>query len=474
MKESGVTKRRQQIKYFVGDLLTGNVAFFLFDIMRFHLLQSDYTGENIWRYVFCEKLILEQLLFPILMCGVFWLSGYYNQPLGKSRLQELQTTFFSAIINTAIIYFSLLINDGSGYRTLGYEMLAFLFVILFVCCYPARIVLTQKALKNFREHQWNLKTLIIGNSEIAHRTANGLLSKSSRVSYEICGFTRIPGETDFAGAEEPYELNQIREICKKCDIDNLIIIPQTIDDKKILTLLYHLFPLNVSIRIAPDTFSFVTSSIKLKDIYGEPFVEITSPAISESSKNIKRTFDVLISVIMLTVFSPLYGIIALMVRNSSKGSVIYRQERIGWKQRPFVIYKFRTMIDDAEKHGPELSSQNDDRITGVGKFLRKYRLDELPQFWNVVKGDMSIVGPRPERRYYIEKIIGEAPYYTLVWRVRPGITSWGMVKYGYASSVKEMVERTRYDLIYLSNMSLTLDLKILIYTIKTVAVGKGI
>ena len=302
-----------------------------------------------------------------------------------------------------------------------------------------------------------------------------MMTKSSRVSYEICGFVRIPGETD--GKEETgevFELNRIREICQTYKVDNIIVIPQNIDEKKILSLLYHLFPLDVSIRIAPDTFSFVTSSIRLKDIFGEPFVDITSPAISESSKNLKRSFDVLISLLLITAFSPLFLVIAIMVKSSSPGQVIFCQERIGWKQRPFIMYKFRTMVEGAEKNGPELSSKEDIRITKIGKFLRRYRLDELPQFWNVVKGDMSIVGPRPERRYYIEKIIKEAPYYALVCQVRPGITSWGMVKYGYASCVMQMVERTRYDLIYLSNMSLTLDLKILIYTVKTVISGKGV
>lgn len=475
MRESGVTKRKQQIKYFVGDLLTGNIAFFLFNIVRFNLLHYDSTIGSVWRYVFSDKLLLEQLIVPFVICGVFWLSGYYNQPLGKSRLQELSTTFFSAIINAFIIYFGLLINDVTRQRSLDYEMLLMLFLILFVCSYSVRIVLTQSALKKFRERHWRLKTLIVGNSETAHMTALNLLSKSSRVSYEILGFVRIPGETDCKEeTDQVFELNCIKEICLNRNVDNLIIIPQAIDEKKVLSLLYHLFPLNVSIRIAPDTFSFVTSAIRLKDIYGEPFVDITTPAISESSKNLKRSLDVLISLSVMIVFSPLFIVIALIVKIGSPGEVIFRQERIGWKQRPFIMYKFRTMIDDAEKNGPELSSRNDGRITSVGKFLRRYRLDELPQFWNVVKGDMSIVGPRPERRYYIEKIIKDAPYYALVCQVRPGITSWGMVKYGYASYVKQMVERTRYDLIYLSNMSLTLDIKILIYTIKTVFSGKGV
>lgn len=474
MKEPGISKRRQRARYLVGDLLTGNVAFFLFNLFRFYLFHANSQSEDVWGYVFSCKLIVEQATVPLMMCGVFWLSGYYNLPFGKSRLQELQTTVCSVGLNTAIIYMLFLINDGSVDRSINYELIAVLFGILFICCYIVRITITLTTSRYFRKHQWEFRVLIIGSSATGRRAAKRLLEGPSRVSYHIFGYVSIPGESDSRDGEDVYLLENIQELCDKFSIDHLIIAPQSMDDNKILNLLYHLYPLNISIRIAPDTFSILTSSIRLNDIYGEPFVEIASPAISEASKNIKRTFDVVVSALALTVFSPLYLVIAVMVKMSSPGKIIFSQERIGRKQRPFRIYKFRSMTEDAEKDGPQLSSDSDTRITKVGKTLRKYRLDELPQFWNVLIGDMSIVGPRPERRHYIEMIMRKAPYYALVCQVRPGITSWGMVKYGYASNVTQMVERTRYDLIYLSNMSLSLDLKILIYTVRTVVCGRGI
>ena len=292
--------------------------------------------------------------------------------------------------------------------------------------------------------------------------------------YHVSGFIEIPGETSVKDDFLVLPYDKFDKVYKEMNINQVILAPENFSDKKVISLLSTLFPLEIPVKISPDTFSYITSAIRLKDIFGEPFIDLTGPSISEASKNIKRTFDVAFSFFTLLILSPLYGALSLLVKLSSKGPIFYCQERIGRHQIPFKIYKFRSMIVEAESNGPQLSSENDNRITKIGKWMRKYRLDELPQFWNVLKGEMSIVGPRPEREFYIKQIVKEAPYYTLVCQVRPGITSWGMVKYGYASSVKQMVERTRYDLLYLANMSLSLDCKILIYTFRTVFGGKGV
>lgn len=176
----------------------------------------------------------------------------------------------------------------------------------------------------------------------------------------------------------------------------------------------------------------------------------------------------------IILFFPLFAYLAYRVKKDSQGNIVFKQERIGYMGKPFMIYKFRTMYTNSETDTPRLSDEDDDRVTPFGRFMRKYRLDELPQFWNVLKGDMSLVGPRPERKYFIEQIVQKAPYYYLMHNVRPGITSLGMVKYGYAKNVDEMIERLAYDVLYYENMSLLFDLKILVYTIKTVVTGKGI
>ena len=256
-------------------------------------------------------------------------------------------------------------------------------------------------------------------------------------------------------------------------IDELVLAAETEDDKKQLTILYSLYHYKLPIKVLADKLSML-SQVKIKTIRGIPLVNVTENNLSSVEKNIKFVMDKVLSVLVLLILSPMYLYIAWRVKKDSPGPVFFRQERIGYMGKPFYIYKFRTMYIDAEDNGPLLSSEKDKRITPFGHFLRKYRLDEFPQFWNVLKGDMSIVGPRPERKYFIDQIVKKAPYYYLLHNVKPGITSLGMVKYGYANDVDKMIERLRYDILYYENMSLVLDITILIYTVKTVFTGKGI
>lgn len=472
------SKTLQQIRYLIADLFATELAFWVFNIVRFYLLEAEHSiGGSLWDYIGSAKLVLEQCIVPPCLLFIYWLSGYYNNPLIRSRLQEFSVTFFTAWINTIIIYLVLLINDQTGQRKINYEMIIILFGLLFFCTYSLRWAITEFTLSQYRKEKWHRRVLIIGNSKVSRKVAKHLVSSNKAEGYVVCGFVSIPGENDVKnamGTTPVVPFNRIENAIKEYEVDQVILAPENHDDKKVMKLLSVLFPLKIPVKISPDTFSFVTSSIRMKDIYAEPFVDLTGPAISEASKNIKRSFDVSMSLFIMLALSPLYLVLALIVKFSSPGGIFYSQERIGRYQRPFNIYKFRTMVQDAEKEGPQLSSSDDPRVTPIGKWMRKYRFDELPQFFNVLKGEMSIVGPRPEREFYIKQIVEKAPYYTLVCQVRPGITSWGMVKYGYASTVTQMVERTRYDLIYLANMSLSVDMKILIYTIKTVIGGEGV
>ncbi|MBN1108347.1 MAG: sugar transferase [Bacteroidales bacterium] len=202
-------------------------------------------------------------------------------------------------------------------------------------------------------------------------------------------------------------------------------------------------------------------------ISGKPENKFTHSAI-------KAVFDIVFSLLFLIVLSPFLLILSFLIFISGKGPVIYSQDRIGKDGKPFSIYKFRSMVYDAEKGGPMLAGANGEKVTRIGSFIRKYRVDEIPNLINVLKGDMSLVGPRPERQYYIDQIVKEAPEYLELQLVKPGVTSWGQVKYGYASTVDEMIERLRYDLYYMKNRSLWFDIRIIFYTVGTVLRGKGV
>ncbi|MDE5997424.1 MAG: sugar transferase, partial [Muribaculaceae bacterium] len=334
-----------------------------------------------------------------------------------------------------------------------------------------RIIVINIQITHFKSRDWKYTAVIVGNSEKAHFLASKLFESKAVISYNIESFFKIPGEREFS--DDALDIEELSDFCRVHKIDQIILAPEKSDEDNVLNLLYRLFPIGKPIKLSPDTINFMTSSIQLKDIYGYPLVDLTHSSMSESEKNIKRTIDVIVSFITLLVLSPLFLYLAIRVKSDSKGPVFYRQERIGLKERPFQIIKFRTMRTNAEDSGPQLSSDDDPRVTKAGKIMRKYRLDELPQFWNVLKGEMSIVGPRPERKFFINKIIEKAPYYTLLYQTRPGITSWGMVKYGYASHIDEMVERSKYDLLYISNMSILVDFKIMLYTVMTILEGRG-
>lgn len=462
----------ERLKLVLTDWISANVAFMLINLLRCYDAIGYFASlDEIYDFIFQTKLIIEQLLVPLALLAVYWLSGFYNNPFGKSRFYELLNTALVSAITTILIHLAFLTNDQMSDISANLVQILLIFLILFITTFSGRLIIIDSQIRHFKNRDWKYCAVIVGNSNKAHELARQINESKSVVSHSIEGFFRIPEEED--SGQEALDLDRLEDFCRSRHIDHIILAPQKSDEDRILNLLYRLFPLGKPIKLSPDTINFVTSSISLQDIYGFPLVDLTHSSMSESEKNIKRTLDVIVSAIMLVLLSPVYLILALWIKSESEGDVFYTQERIGWKERPFRIIKFRTMKMDAEADGPQLSSDDDPRVTKSGRIMRKYRLDELPQFWNVLKGEMSLVGPRPERKYFINKIMQIAPFYALLYQTRPGITSWGMVKYGYASRIEEMVERSKFDLLYISNMSLLVDLKIMLYTILTIMEGKG-
>lgn len=468
--------KRQRAKYVVGDFFSTNLACLLFNVVRYYFdsqIAADYG--SLTRFLSSPMVVVGQAVFPLVLLGVYYLSGYYNGVFLKSRLKEFVTTATTALVGMIIIFFVAIVNDHIAGRAFAYELMLLLFGILFVPVYLVRYSITRVATRKIHNREWSFNTLIVGTSVTATKLEQRLREMKKSMGFNVVGYVQIlDGELDRELNLPVYKISEIEEVCARLNIKNLIVIPHRHGIKATMSLVNSLLPLDCPIYISPDLYQLLTSKVRISNVVGEPLVDISRTQMSPSTRNLKRVSDVVISFFTLLLISPLLLVIAILVKCDSRGPVFYRQQRIGYHKKPFYIYKFRSMKVDAEVSGPALSTLNDPRITRLGRVLRKYRLDELPNFWNVLRGDMSIVGPRPEREYYIKQILAKAPYYTLIHQVRPGITSWGMVKYGYASDVEGMIERLKYDLLYIENVSMLVDLKILFYTVQIVVTGKGI
>lgn len=469
----------QRFKYVFGDFIASNIGWLVFNCIRYVLSKPSMELQGfptIEKFLFSFDVILGQICVPIMVLCVFYISGYYNIVFRKSRLQELITTLLSTLIATMLSYLAVLINDSIQDKMLNYEIIAWLWACFFFPVYLSRHLITYDATRKIQGRKWSFPTLIIGNGKAARAFAEQLNGMRHSLGYEIKGFVNIPKEKPVQDGESRiYELSELSVICREQGIKELLIIPSKNNTSSILKVVNTLYPLNLPIKISPDIYHILLTNVKLANLTGEPLIDVAVGGMSEFSTNVKRVFDILFSIFALLILSPLFLILPILIKLDSKGTVFYKQERIGLRNIPFNIYKFRTMCSDAENGGiPLLSSNEDPRITKIGRIMRKYRLDELPQFYNVLKGEMSMVGPRPERKFFIDQIMETAPYYALLHQVKPGLTSLGMVKFGYASNVNDMKKRLKFDLLYIENMSLINDMKIMVYTIKTVFSGKGL
>ena len=477
-----ITEKHQRIRYVVGDLLATSLAWFVLNIIRYTqiVIPQGMTIPSFSAYYSINPVIQGQIFFPLMMMGLYYLSGYYNRPLFRSRLDELLTTISTAIIGSIIIFFLALVNDPIPDRASNIELVAILFALLFSIVYLVRLSITAYGLKKINRGKLTRPMVVIGVNNDARRLRHRMESTPGR-GHKVVAFVN-PGGFSAETQKETFDglpVLSIDELASSKETLGLValLIPEGISAGKTADfseVLNRLFPLEIPILVSPSSMQPASHLQNLRDIAGEPLINICSARMSDSTQNLKRVGDILVSSAALVLLSPLFAIFAILIKRDSKGPVFYRQERIGYHKKPFRIIKFRTMVADAEPAGPRLSSEGDSRITRLGRFMRKYRLDELPQFVNVLKGEMSLVGPRPEREFFIRQILKKAPYYSLLHQVRPGITSWGMVKHGYASTVDEMVERARFDLIYLENISLMVDLKILLHTVNTVIKGRGV
>ena len=472
-----MNKKIQVLKYVISDLFTSAVAWSLFYIFRKLSIEPVKFGKPIPLH-FDERFYWGLIGIPIFWLFIYYLTGTYKNIYRKSRLKEMGQTLLITIIGVMIIFFTLLLDDQVvSYKTY-YQTVFALFTLHFFFTFSFRFILS--SLTNYKIHSRviGFNTLLVGSNENAWKLYQEMESQLKSSGNKFIGFVHIDQKNGFSKQLKerlPHlgEFADIKTIITKYNVEEVIIAIESSEHENIGNIINELDDNRVTIKIIPDMYDILSGSVKMTSIFGAPLIEISQDIMPAWQQSMKRLFDIFVSLFVLTIFSPIYLIVGMLVKLSSKGPAIYSHQRIGWNGKPFMIHKFRSMHIDAEKNGPALSSKTDPRITPLGKFLRKVRLDEIPQFYNVLIGEMSIVGPRPERKFFIDQIIKKAPHYKHLHKVKPGITSWGQVKYGYAENVDQMIERLKYDIIYIENMSLGVDFKILIYTALIVMQGRG-
>ena len=467
--------RNQAIIQALADLLSAGAGWTLYYVFRKIYIEPIRFGYNV-DLVFDQNYWLGLFIIPVSWIILYQMSGSYHDVFRKSRLGIVGNTLLLSLIGCTLLFFSISLDDFVP----SYQYYYSSFLALFGS--HAGITVIQRAIvstwnsRRIQSGKIKFNTLLVGSGQKSWDTYKKITEQTIRSGNHFLGYIPVNGSLNKELASTLTNVGSfenLSSIIRELDVEEVIVAPENSEHGYLGKILTELELTTVYIKVIPDITDILLGSVKMSAIFGAPVIELNRALMPVWQRSFKRMFDLVVSVFVLVGLFPVFLITAIIVKMGSPGPVFYYHYRIGLNGKPFKIYKFRSMYKDAESRGPQLSSKFDSRITPFGRFMRKTRLDEIPQFYNVLIGSMSIVGPRPERQHFIDQIVVVAPHYRLLHKVRPGITGWGQVKFGYAENVNEMVERLKYDILYVENMTLALDFKIMIYTALIVLQGRG-
>ena len=421
-------------------------------------------------------------LYAIVGLSIFWIimlliAGMYRERHAESRIDEIVSLAKVVTVGVLILVFSIFIDILEPGGSLS--IIAIYWISLLGLISIGRIVVrsVQKALilRGFGTH----RTLVVGWRDQVDRLYQDV-AKYPAAGIQIVGAVRLSQQDEqlnsdiTAGDEDLYAIEQLPDLIDDLHVRDVLIALGSQDHTELSEVLQLCDGKNVTLKIVPDFYSVIGGMARTEHIYGLPLIEVLPIPMPAWEQSTKRVIDIIVALAILIAGLPLWIGIIIAVKSTSDGKAIYRQQRVGRKGRTFMMNKFRTMHDNAEADtGPVWATKDDPRYTPVGRWLRKTRLDEIPQLINVLRGDMSLVGPRPERPYFVEKLKATIPLYNRRHRVKPGITGWAQVMWHYDSSVEDVQQKVKFDLYYIEKMSLRMDLKILFRTFRSVISGGG-
>ncbi len=458
---------------------------------KFLLIATDFITINfawvIYFYIRNESGMFAQFtepvfIIPMLVIFFYWFLffiffGMYRTWFALSRFDEIFTLVKTTFWGTFILFFAIFIDDSGTGESKGNRFLIFIYWGLMVSfTVVGRLLLRSIQRKLIISGIGRKKALIVGYNDRAREIHDQIISHPA-LGLDVVGYVAIKDENlgkQYNDIEVVGKVSEIEEIIDRLEIKEVILSVSRQNDDLLIEIISRCETKDVRLKIIPDLYEILSGQARTVQLYGFPLIDINPQLMTDWERAAKRIIDIVVSFLMLLFSAPLILATAIAIKLDSDGPVIYKQERSGLNGKVFKVYKFRSMYQDAEKRtGPVWSQKDDPRITKVGRFIRRVRIDELPQIWNVFKGEMSLVGPRPERPFFVEQLAKEIPYYKRRLRVRPGITGWAQVKHKYDESVEDVKTKLQFDLFYIENMSLKTDIKILFRTVFVVLFGKG-